>query len=216
MGAGVFNMKLKVCGMRDVENIKALIELKPDFMGFIFYDKSPRFVGNDLDVELMNSIPREIKKVGVFVNATVDFILQNVRKYGLNYVQLHGNEMPDFCKNLRLKGVNIIKAFRVDNDFIFSQVNNYKPHVDFFLFDAKGDGYGGNGISFDWSILKKYDNQKPYFLAGGVSLENIDVLETIIPQPYALDVNSKFEIEPAVKDIEKLEELLDKIRPVVV
>jgi phosphoribosylanthranilate isomerase len=216
VGAGVFNMKLKVCGMRDVENIKALIELKPDFMGFIFYDKSPRFVGNDLDVELMNSIPREIKKVGVFVNATVDFILQNVRKYGLNYVQLHGNEMPDFCKNLRLKGVNIIKAFRVDNDFIFSQVNNYKPHVDFFLFDAKGDGYGGNGISFDWSILKKYDNQKPYFLAGGVSLENIDVLETIIPQPYALDVNSKFEIEPAVKDIEKLEELLDKIRPVVV
>lgn len=216
MGAGVFNMKLKVCGMRDVENIKALIELKPDFMGFIFYDKSPRFVGNDLDVELMNSIPREIKKVGVFVNATVDFILQNVRKYGLNYVQLHGNEMPDFCKNLRLKGVNIIKAFRVDNDFIFSQVNNYKPHVDFFLFDAKGDGYGGNGISFDWSILKKYDNQKPYFLAGGVSLENIDVLETIIPQPYALDVNSKFEIEPAVKDMEKLEELLDKIRPVVV
>lgn len=216
MGARVFNMKLKVCGMRDVENIKALIELKPDFMGFIFYDKSPRFVGNDLDVELMNSIPREIKKVGVFVNATVDFILQNVRKYGLNYVQLHGNEMPDFCRNLRLKGVNIIKAFRVDNDFIFSQLNNYKPHVDFFLFDAKGDGYGGNGISFDWNILKKYDNQKPYFLAGGVSLENFDILENIIPQPYALDVNSKFEIEPALKDIEKLEELLDKVRPVEV
>lgn len=216
MGARDFNMKLKVCGMRDVENIKALIELKPDFMGFIFYDKSPRFVGNDLDVELMNSIPREIKKVGVFVNATVDFILQNVRKYGLNYVQLHGNEMPDFCRNLRLKGVNIIKAFRVDNDFIFSQVNNYKPHVDFFLFDAKGDGYGGNGISFDWNILKRYDNQKPYFLAGGVSLENINVLETITPQPYVLDVNSKFEIEPAIKDIEKLEELLDKIRPVEV
>lgn len=216
MGAGVFNMKLKVCGMRDVENIKALIELKPDFMGFIFYDKSPRFVGNDLDVELMNSIPREIKKVGVFVNATVDYILQNVRKYGLNYVQLHGNEMPDFCRNLRLKGVNIIKAFRVDNDFVFSQVNNYKPHVDFFLFDAKGDGYGGNGISFDWNILKKYDNQKPYFLAGGVSLENLDILESITPKPYALDVNSKFEIEPALKDIEKLEELLDKIRPVEV
>jgi phosphoribosylanthranilate isomerase len=209
-------MKLKVCGMRDVENIKALVELKPDFIGFIFYDKSPRFVGNDADVELINSIPREIKKVGVFVNATVDYILQNVRKYGLNYVQLHGNEMADFCRNLRLKGVNIIKAFRVDNDFVFGQVNNYKPHVDFFLFDAKGDGYGGNGVAFDWSILKKYDNQKPYFLAGGISLENLDVLETIIPQPYAMDVNSKFEIEPAIKDIEKLEELLDKIRPIEV
>lgn len=216
MGAGVFYMKLKVCGMRDVENIKALIELKPDFIGFIFYDKSPRFVSNDADIDFINSIPREIRKVGVFVNATVDYILQNVRKYGLNYVQLHGNEMPDFCRNLRLKGVNIIKAFRVDNDFIFSQVNNYKPHVDFFLFDAKGDGYGGNGISFDWSILKRYDNQKPYFLAGGVSLENLDILENIIPQPYALDVNSKFEIEPAIKNIEKLEELLDKIRPVEV
>jgi phosphoribosylanthranilate isomerase len=209
-------MKLKVCGMRDVENIKALIELKPDFIGFIFYDKSPRFIGNDADVELINSIPRDIKKVGVFVNATVDFILQNVRKYGLNYVQLHGNEMPDFCRNLRLKGVNIIKAFRVDNDFVFGQVNNYKPHVDFFLFVAKGDGYGGNGVAFDWNILKKYDNQKPYFLAGGVSLDNLDVLETIIPQPYAMDVNSKFEVEPALKDIEKLEDLFDKIRPIEV
>lgn len=216
VGAGIPIMKLKVCGMRDVENIKALVELKPDFIGFIFYDKSPRFIGNDADVELINSIPREIRKVGVFVNATVDYILQNVRKYGLNYVQLHGNEMPDFCRNLRLKGVNIIKAFSVDNDFVFGQVNNYKPHVDFFLFDAKGDGYGGHGVAFDWSILKKYDNQKPYFLAGGISLENLDVLETIIPKPYAIDVNSKFEIEPALKDIEKLEELLDKIRPVEV
>ena len=164
-------------------------------------------------VELINSIPREIRKVGVFVNASVDYILQNVRKYGLNYVQLHGNEMPDFCRNLRLKGVNIIKAFRVDNDFVFSQVNNYKPHVDFFLFDAKGDGYGGNGVAFDWRLLQKYDNQKPYFLAGGVGLENIGVLETIIPKPYAMDVNSKFEIEPALKDIEKLEELIAKLKP---
>lgn len=203
--------------MRDVENIKALSELKPDFIGFIFYDKSPRFVGNDvLDAELINSLPRDIKKVGVFVNATIDYILQNVRKYGLHYVQLHGNEMPDFCRNLKFKGVNIIKAFRIDNSFIFSQLNNYKPHVDFFLFDAKGDGYGGNGITFDWNILKKYDNGKPYFLAGGISLENIDDLESIVPKPYAMDVNSKFEISSAVKDIEKLEELLEKIRPVEV
>jgi phosphoribosylanthranilate isomerase len=210
-------MKLKVCGMRDVENIKALSELKPDFMGFVFYDKSPRFVGSDSNddelLEVVNSLPREIKKVGVFVNATADYILQNVRKYGLHYVQLHGNEMPDFCRNLKFKGVNIIKAFRIDNSFIFSQLNNYKPHVDFFLFDAKGDGYGGNGISFDWSILKKYDNEKSYFLAGGISLENIDELGNIIPKPYAIDVNSKFEILPAIKDIEKLSELILKLKP---
>lgn len=205
-------MKLKVCGMRDAENIKALVELKPDFIGFIFYDKSPRFVGNTLDAELIQSIPREVKKVGVFVNPTVDYILQNVKKYGLNYVQLHGNETPDFCKNLRMKGVNIIKAFRLDESFIFSQLNNYKPHVDFFLFDAKGDGYGGNGVTFDWSILKKYDNQKPYFLAGGISLDNLDELASITPKPYAFDVNSKFEVEPGVKDIEKIGELIAKMR----
>lgn len=205
-------MKLKVCGMRDAENIKALVELKPDFIGFIFYDKSPRFAGNQLDVELVQSIPREIKKVGVFVNATVDYILQNVKKYGLNYVQLHGNETPDFCKSLRLKGVNIIKAFRIDESFIFSQLNNYKPHVDFFLFDAKGEGYGGNGVAFDWSVLKKYDNQKPYFLAGGISLDNLDELAGISPKPYAFDINSKFEVEPGAKDIEKIEELLKQMR----
>ncbi len=202
--------------MRDVENIKALSELKPDFIGFIFYDKSPRFVANDSSEELLevvNALPRDTKKVGVFVNATIDYILQNVRKYGLHYVQLHGNEMPDFCRNLKFKGVNIIKAFRIDNSFIFSQLNNYKPHVDFFLFDAKGDGYGGNGISFDWEILKKYDNGKPYFLAGGISLENIDELDNIIPKPYAIDVNSKFEISPAMKDIEKLSELILKLKP---
>ena len=201
--------------MRDVENIKALSELKPDFIGFIFYDKSPRFVGNDSSDELLevvNSLPREIKKVGVFVNANIDYILQNVRKYGLHYVQLHGNEMPDFCRNLKFKGVNIIKAFRIDNSFIFSQLNNYKPHVDFFLFDAKGDGYGGNGIAFDWDILKKYDNEKPYFLAGGVSLENMEDFENIIPRPYVVDVNSKFEISPAMKDIEKLNELISKLK----
>ncbi len=205
-------MKLKVCGMRDAENIKALIELKPDFIGFIFYDKSPRFVGNALDTELIQSIPREIRKVGVFVNATVDYILQNVKKYGLNYAQLHGNETPDFCKNLRMKGVNIIKAFRLDESFVFSQLNNYKPQVDFFLFDAKGDGYGGNGIAFDWTILKKYDNQKPYFLAGGISLDNLDELANITPKPYSLDVNSKFEVEPGVKDIDKIAELITKMR----
>lgn len=205
-------MKLKVCGMRDAENIKALVELKPDFMGFIFYDKSPRFVGNQLDIDVIQAIPREIRKVGVFVNATVDYILQTVRKYNLQYAQLHGNETPDFCKSLRLKGVNIIKAFRVDEAFIFSQLNNYKPHVDFFLFDAKGEGYGGNGVTFDWNVLKKYDNQKPFFLAGGISPDNVSELLALEPKPYAFDINSKFEVSPGVKDIGKIATLISKIQ----
>ena len=206
-------MKLKVCGMRDVENITALIELKPDFIGFIFYDKSPRFVENSLNMEYLGKIPSSIKKVGVFVNATVDYILQTSRKYGLNYAQLHGNETPDFCKNLRQKGVSIIKAFSVDDNFVFSQLNNYKPHVDFFLFDAKGNNHGGNGVTFDWQILKRYDNQKPYLLAGGLDLDNINLVHEISPKPYAIDVNSKFELEPGLKDINKISDLIAKLKP---
>jgi phosphoribosylanthranilate isomerase len=207
-------MKIKVCGMSNSLNIKELLELSPDFMGFIFYEKSPRFVGETLDAELLKSFPKNIKKVGVFVNATADFILTNVRKYSLDYVQFHGNETPDFCKSLYRKGINIIKAFRIDNSFIFSQLNNYKPHCDFFLFDAKGDNYGGNGVAFDWNILKKYDNEKPFFLAGGIDLDNILELEN--HNIYAIDVNSKFEISPAMKDIEKLEELMNIIKPLEV
>ncbi len=206
-------MKLKVCGMRDVENIAALIELKPDFIGFIFYDKSPRFVENSLNIESLGTIPFSVKKVGVFVNATVDYILQTTRKYGLNYAQLHGNETPDFCKNLRQKGVSIIKAFSVDGSFVFTQLNNYKPHVDFFLFDAKGDSHGGNGVAFDWGVLTQYDNQKPYFLAGGLDIQNIDLVHHITPKPYAIDVNSKFEVMPGLKDISKISDLLAKLKP---
>ena len=203
--------------MRNSLNINELLGVKPEFMGFIFYEKSPRFVGDSLDADLLKSFPRNVKKVGVFVNATADYILQNVRKYALDFIQLHGNETPDFCKNLKLKGINIIKAFRVDNSFIFSQLNNYKPHCDFFLFDAKAecrpdDNYGGNGITFDWNILKKYDNEKPFFLAGGIDLDNIDNLEELDNlKIYALDVNSKFEISPALKDIEKLKILISKM-----
>lgn len=209
-------MKIKVCGMKNAENIKDLAALKPDFMGFIFYDKSPRFVADELDVDLLNSLPKEIKKVGVFVNASMENILLTVRKYNLNYVQLHGNEMPEFCKSLRLKGINIIKAFRIDNSFIFSMLNNYKPHVDFFLFDTKGEQMGGNGVPFDWQLLKKYDGDKPYFLAGGIDLENVAAVENLIPKPYSIDVNSKFEIEPAFKDIDKLEDLFNIVKPELV
>jgi phosphoribosylanthranilate isomerase len=206
-------MKIKVCGMRDADNIKELAALKPDFMGFIFYDKSPRFVADELDVELLNSLPKEIKKVGVFVNASMENILLTVRKYNLNYVQLHGNEMPEFCKSLKLKGVNIIKAFRIDNSFIFSMLNNYKPHVDFFLFDTKGEQMGGTGVPFDWQLLKKYDGEKPYFLAGGIDLNNAEAVENLIPKPYSIDVNSKFEIKPAFKDMEAVEALFNKAKP---
>jgi len=200
--------------MRDKANLAELIDLKPDFIGFIFYDKSPRYVGDLLDEKLVRSISKPIKKVGVFVNSNPDYILRIAKKYDLQYVQLHGHETPDFCRNLKSRGVNVIKAFSIDETFNFASLNNYKPHCDYFLFDAKGSDPGGNGIAFDWDILKRYqDREKSFFLSGGLSLENIAQVKELGIKIYGLDVNSKFEIAPAVKDIEKLRQLIDIVRP---
>lgn len=207
-------MKIKVCGMRDKANLAQLVELKPDFIGFIFYDKSPRFVGDLLDENFVRSIPKPIKKVGVFVNSNPDYILRIVKKYDLQFIQLHGHETPDFCRNLKSRGVNVIKAFSIDESFNFGTLNNYKPHCDYFLFDTKGQSLGGNGIAFDWKILERYQySDKPFFLSGGLSLENISQVKDLGIKVYGLDVNSKFETEPALKDIEKLRQLIDIVRP---
>ena len=203
--------------MREAENIRQLLALQPDYMGFIFYEKSSRFVSDKLDEELLKSFPFTTRKVGVFVNATTAYILEMYKKYELDYIQLHGEELPDFCRNLKLKGVNIIKAFSIDMNFNFGKLQNYKPYCDFFLFDTKGKERGGNGTTFDWSILNKYDNEKPFFLAGGIDLENsINALEISGLKIHSLDVNSKFELSPAMKDIDKIEELMKIIKPEMV
>ncbi|WP_138995292.1 phosphoribosylanthranilate isomerase [Larkinella sp. C7] len=208
-------MKVKVCGMRDSDNIRDLLALAPDFMGFIFYDKSLRFVGEELDAELLKSFPRSTKKVGVFVNASPDYILRSVKKYDLQYVQLHGTETPDFCRNLRNRGVSIIKAFSVDETFNFSMLNNYKPSCDFFLFDAKGDQFGGNGISFDWSLMNRYDNDKPFFISGGIDAESLDALDKLKHlKLYGVDINSKVEMSPGLKDIELVKAIITGLKPI--
>ncbi|NBA88047.1 phosphoribosylanthranilate isomerase [Emticicia sp. CRIBPO] len=206
-------MKIKVCGMRESENIKALVALKPDFMGFIFYPKSPRFTGEMLDQELLLNFPAEIKKTGVFVNAETGFILEQVRKYDFQYVQLHGHETPEISRILKDNGVGVIKAFSVDKAFGFSTLDQYKDTTDYFLFDTKGEGYGGHGVSFDWRILEKYELDTPFLLAGGISPDNIDHLDILKDKPLAgIDVNSKFEISPGLKNIELLKQLFEKIR----
>lgn len=207
-------MKLKVCGMRERTNVEALIPLKPDFIGFIFYDKSPRYVGEGFSEETIRQIPSSIKKVGVFVNSSPDYIMSMAKQYDLQYVQLHGNEMPDFCRILRHKGLNIIKAFSVDNDFNFAMLNNYKPFCDLFLFDTKGNQPGGNGVPFDWNILRKYDQEKPFLLSGGISVDNIDKVVELAQSVriYGIDINSCFEVEPGLKDIEQIQLVIDKIR----
>lgn len=208
-------LKIKVCGMRDATNTQQILALEPDFMGFIFYEKSPRNVGEELDAELLKSFPREVKKVGVFVNAHPDLILKNVKKYSLDLVQLHGDELPDVCRNIRNRGISVVKAFRVDESFNFSRLNNYKPHCDYFLFDTKGNAYGGNGTAFDWQLLRNYDNEKPFFLSGGLDLDSLEAIVSLKNQGMNIcgaDINSRFETEPGIKDVAQVKTFLTKAR----
>lgn len=209
-------MRIKVCGMKEAENIRELLDLQPDYLGLIFFEKSPRFVGESLDPDVVREIPRSVRKVGVFVNASIDQVIRTVKKYALDFVQLHGEETPDFCRSLQFKGINIIKAFRVDDTFQFSQLNNYKPVCDYFLFDTKGNQYGGTGIAFDWSLLERYDNEKPFFLSGGVGPEDAEVILDLKDRTglkiHAVDINSKFEIEPGLKDIALVRDFIERLK----
>ncbi|MEJ6979971.1 phosphoribosylanthranilate isomerase [Pedobacter sp. P351] len=205
-------LKLKVCGMRDAENISELAMLEPDYMGFIFYPQSKRYAA-DLDVEVLNALPSEIKKTGVFVNAAYTEISQKIDTYKLDAIQLHGTESPEFCIRCKQLDVEVIKAFGVDKDFDFSDLSAYKEAVDYFLFDTKTDLHGGSGKTFDWNILQKYSLQKPYFLSGGLSADNLTEIKQINdPRLYALDLNSRFELEPGLKNIEKLTAVFNEIK----
>jgi phosphoribosylanthranilate isomerase len=204
-------MKIKVCGMRDAENIKAVAALAPNYMGFIFYKNSPRFV-HELPVGVLSGLPATVNKVAVFVNEDIETIREIIDKYDFDFVQLHGNESPAFCKSLKDEAI-VIKAFGIDKGFDFKQLEKYKNKADLFLFDTKTSAHGGSGLAFDWSILDKYDMEIPFFLSGGLSPENIEEVKSIThPAFYGVDLNSKFEISPALKDVEKLEKAFSTIK----
>jgi len=188
-------MKLKICGMKYRANIQEVAALQPDYLGFIFYEKSPRFCNGELP-----EIPNTIAKVGVFVNAPLSEILNKIKAYNLQLVQLHGEESPEICEVLRLINIKVIKTFSIDDTFDFETLRPYEPVCDYFLFDTKGKHYGGNGTTFNWEILKKYPSQKPFFLSGGIGLEEISKLKQLNLPIYVLDVNSKFETEPGLKN----------------
>lgn len=205
-------MKIKVCGMRDSKNIRELLLLNPDYIGFIFYEKSPRNVGEALDEELLRSFPKSVHKVGVFVNASLDYVKQRVGKYELDMVQLHGDESPAYVADLFAVGIRVMKVFSVGNEFDFSQLGEYNPFVEYFLFDTKGKARGGNGEVFNWELLKDYDQKVPFFLSGGIDVENAGDLKGLEGMNiHAIDVNSKFEFEPGLKDLKKIELLTQKI-----
>ena len=195
-------MKLKICGMKYPENIIEVGSLLPDYMGFIFWKKSARYFNG-----VIPNLPKSIKKVGVFVNATQDEILEKIAKYDLQAVQLHGQESVEFCQELKEKlkqvQIEIIKVFSVDNSFDFEILQPFEAVCDYFLFDTKGKLPGGNGTTFDWKVLENYPSSKPFFLGGGIGLEEIDLIKEILTtnlSPYAIDINSKFESEPGLKD----------------
>lgn len=211
MGGRRAEVRLKVCGMN--KNISEVAALRPDYLGFIFWKPSKRFFEGDLP-----SIPHGVKKVGVFVDERIVIIAEKVKKYQLLFVQLHGNESPAFCDQLKkqIPQIKIIKVFSMKDDFDFGQLKHYEDVCDFYLFDTKGKLPGGNGYVFNWEVLKDYPSTKPYFLSGGIGLEEIDSLKEFVKRPESkycevIDVNSKFEIEPGLKDVEKLKKFKEEL-----
>lgn len=200
--------KLKVCGLTQLAQIGELIAMDIDFLGFIFYDKSPRFVLNHLNVEQISKI-KHSGKIGVFVNESVENIVEISEKAKLNFIQLHGDETDEFIIELKKQlnpEIKLIKVFRIGTDSgnLEFKIQNLKSEIDYFLFDTDSKAFGGTGKTFDWNILNKIEIPIPYFLSGGISLENIHQLSAINYEPFALDINSKFEIEPGNKDLEKI------------
>lgn len=205
---------VKVCGMRDAAALAAVAALGPDFLGFIFAPKSPRFVGEVLAPELVRALPPTIWKVGVFVNETTANILATAHRYGLAAVQLHGQETPAQCEALNEAGLLVMKAFSVGEKVDFAVLLPYVPHCDFFLFDTKGAAPGGNGAIFDWNLLLAYNLPVPYFLAGGLGLEHAAELAALdLPGLAGVDLNSGFETAPGVKDAGRLAQMLTQLRP---
>ncbi|GHU62063.1 N-(5'-phosphoribosyl)anthranilate isomerase [Bacteroidia bacterium] len=201
-------MKIKVCGMKISENIKELTTLPIDLMGLIFYEKSPRYAGN-LDAKTLETLPPAIQKTGVFVNATQAYILEKVAQFDLQAVQLHGNESPDFCRELQSLNIKVIKAFQIRETEDFEQCDSYKNACDYFLFDTKSSQYGGSGKKFDWNILSSYKGDNGFFLSGGIGEDDAETIRQLRhPRLYAIDLNSRFEIEPGLKDLDKLKNFI--------
>lgn len=199
--------RLKICGMKDPANILQVSGLMPDFFGFIFYSGSKRYAG-ELSPSVVSDLPSGILKIGVFVDEDLDEVVTIIEKFGLSGVQLHGSESAVYCAELKSKlneSVSVIKAFGVNEDFDFGTLDAYADIVDYFLFDTQTPDHGGSGKTFNWSLMENYKLDKPYFLSGGISEDHLSALKNIDDQRFfAIDVNSRFELEPGIKDFDKL------------
>ncbi|MDF9828976.1 phosphoribosylanthranilate isomerase [Parabacteroides sp. PF5-6] len=208
-------MIIKVCGMRDTQNIQEVAALGVDWIGLIFYPKSPRAIENEecrMKNEELNMKNSSFKKVGVFVNATFEEMMEAVAVYGLDYLQLHGDESPERCFSLQKRGISLIKAISIATIEDLEKTKTYEEYVDYFLFDTKCKHYGGSGKTFDWSILSAYKGNTPFLLSGGIHPGSVEAIRNVShPQCAGIDLNSGFETEPALKDIEKLKFFLSQL-----
>jgi phosphoribosylanthranilate isomerase len=206
------SLKIKVCGMRDTHNIAELAALQPDYLGFIFYPKSKRYFLGLNEIADLNILPKSIQKVGVFVDEIPEKVLEIIKKYNLDIIQLHGQESPEMCAFFKEKGIQVWKAIPVSTEIDNLALTLYAGSVDAFLFDTKTPELGGSGKAFDWEILKTYSLNTPFIMAGGISADNIsEAVECLEGLPaLGLDLNSKFEKEPGIKDIEKFRMILKK------
>lgn len=192
--------------MKYPNNIRSLIKLRPDFIGFIFYPKSPRFA-EPLDKSILKAVPPEVSKVGVFVNEPLTELVSTVDKYKLNYVQLHGDEDASYAANLKEHSIKIIKVFRI-SDSLPTDLYQFEDVADYFLFDTATTDYGGSGKQFSWDVLSDLETSTPFLLSGGIRLEDVAAVKQLSLDSFAgVDVNSKFEISPGIKDIELIEKL---------
>jgi phosphoribosylanthranilate isomerase len=206
-------LKIKVCGMRDPENISGVVAVAPDYLGFIFYPKSKRFVGFEPSAKVLTAIPDSVRKVGVFVDEIPEKVLEICRNWKLDVAQLHGNESLEYCRQIKDSGITVFKAFSVDESFDFATLKAYSGVCDYFLLDTKGQLPGGTGQKFNWQLLENYQGLVPFFLSGGIGPSDLEaVREFHHPQLFGIDINSGFEISPALKDVEKVRSFISGFR----
>ena len=208
-------MKIKICGMKFGENISQVGALQPDFLGFIFYSKSKRFVGDDFSSASIQHLPKSTQKVGVFVNESPESIVEKVKKFDLDIVQLHGNESVADCRFLNKKSIATIKAFPIDETFDFNILKTFEPVCDYFLFDTKTPDYGGSGKIFNWHLLENYTLNKPFFLSGGLNVVSIEKIKKLnYPMLVGLDFNSQLEDKDFKKNISIVTEVILETRKI--
>jgi len=210
-------LKIKVCGLRDMVNVSEIVKCTPDFAGFIFWPGSSRYVGDDPRSYLFNRMPLHVIKTGVFVNEDIAKVRGIISRYSLNAVQFHGPESAEYCKGFREDGIITIKAFGIEKGFDFNLLIPYIESCDYFLFDTKTPGFGGSGKKFDKNILRGYELDKLFFLSGGIGFEDIDEIRDLMLMNnrfFGVDINSRFETSPGIKNAGLIKSFIDEIRSI--